>query len=196
MDSKNISGLLISQIPLLLMTISNGTNPTNLLPIIVIPVIIYFIGLIPEIINYFRSKKIPSEYVKYYLDDGMNDVIGKEFQVNFINNLSVFLNDFNPESIKNGVVKNYQKTHNPNLLYTCVKAIISPDESYFCKFVFGNNIVNKIIKTGFVFPKTINLQNLRNNPIYISYEIIKEAEKRNTNGKNDDKAFEIEKERV
>ncbi len=194
-----VNGLstLISQLPLILMTINNGVNVTTLLPILIIPVIIYLFQHLPLLIKYIYSTKIPRSYVKYYLEEGRDNYNGFDScAVYFMDNLSVFLNDFNSDSIKSGLVKKYQRSDdNPNLLYKCVNAIISPDCNYFCKFILDKKIIDEINNTGYVFTSNINLQNLLINPIYISFEKFKKTEKIDSR-KSDDEHREIEKERV
>jgi DNA replication protein DnaC len=193
MHTDSIVGLLMSQIPLLIMTVNNGTDITNLLPILIVPVIIYIMSLLPKVMEFIKTNKIPSKYVKYHLDDGTK-MRNRDFDVNFINNLSVFLNDFNSESIKTGLITNYDRIMNdPNLRYRCVRAIVSPNSDYFCKFIFDQKVIKKIKESGYVFQPNINLKKLQENPIYISFEkfseIIEKSDKENQNEK-------IEKERV
>ena len=181
MDIEKIITLITAQIPLILMAINNGASISNLLPLLIIPVIIYFVQSIPLIIKFFQRERIPKHYVHYYLDDGSSMQNG--MRVNFNEKLSIFLNSFHPTSIKTGRIKNYNRQQDdPNLLFKCFYAIISPDDSYYCKFMFDETIILKLKETGFTFSASINLDNLLKDPIYISIET--KTEQVVTNGKD------------
>ncbi|XWV25797.1 AAA family ATPase [Tupanvirus soda lake] len=184
MDIDKILNVVTSQIPLLVMSINNGTNKTTLLSLFLIPLIIYLIQSIPQLIRYLQREKIPKHYVRYNLDDGSNSNYGPH--VNFIDNISVFLNMFHSSSIKSGNIKNYQRLPvNPNIVYRCIGAIISPDNNYFCKFHFGTEIINKIKETGFVFPIDTDLEKLKKYPIFISFDtVMEQIIKNERDGKN------------
>ena len=163
--------MIIAQIPLLLMTIHNGSSIYNTLPIILIPIIICLFYKIPAIIFYLTTEQPPKNYVSFYAG---NDENYWGTNVDFIEKTSSFLNDFFPASIKSGNVKNYHLLpHDPNLLFRCYKAIVKPDNSYHHKLSFsekinGKNILDKIKETGFVFPKEMNRATMLKYPIYLS----------------------------
>ena len=188
MDFEKIITLITQQIPLLLMAINNGRSVWDLMPLLIIPIIIYFVQSVPLIIKFFSRERIPKHYVHYYLDDGSSMAIIQ--RVNFNEKISMFLTSFHPTSIKTGSIKNYNRQQDdPNLLFKCYYAIISPDNSYFCKFIFDENIISKLKETGFTFPSSMNLDNLLKDPIYISIET--KTEKVVTDGnRNKDKSVQ------
>lgn len=180
MIDKKFLNIITAQIPLLIMSINNGNDIHNLLPIMIIPVIIYFIEMIPRVIKFFwNNRKIPKNYVKYHINDKA-DNNKRNWHIDFLEDLSVFLGSFNSASIKQGTVTNYYRLGvNPNILFRCFRAIISPDDGYFCKFLFlekngTDTIIDEIKKTGFPFPDDINIEKLLNHPIYISLDEISE----------------------
>lgn len=170
-QTKDLVQTIISQIPLLIMTIHSGSSIYNLLPIMLIPLIIYLVDKIPGIIRYFMLDRPPKNYVSYYAG---NDEHYFGTNVDFIEKTSTFLNEFFPASIKSGDVKSYHLLpYDPNLLFRCYKAIVKPDNSYHHKFSFsekidGKNILDKIRATGFVFPEGMDRNLMLKHPIYLS----------------------------
>jgi DNA replication protein DnaC len=173
MDIDKIITTITNQIPLIIMTISNGTSIYNLIPLLLIPILIYFIQSVPQFVKYTQKEKIPKHYVCCQLEDG-----GMFRNPDFIENLSIFLNFFHPTSIKTGQIKKYYwQSDNPILPFKCYHAIINPDSKYYCKFFLGKDIILGIKKIGFFFPKGMNLDNLQKDPIYIWFDSITEQVK-------------------
>ena len=179
MDTEKLINIITSQIPLLILTINNGVTFHNLFPVILIPLVILIGHYAPRIMKFFKAGQVPKDYVYYYVSDG-SESQGINYGIDFIDSLSVFLNAFHPNSIRQGNVKSYHKYPvDPNSSFRCFGAIISPDDSYFCKFSFADrvgsvDILEKIKESGFAIPARINLKKLCEHPIYLVYENITE----------------------
>ena len=197
MNTKHILTTITSQIPLLIMTINNGTGWHTLFVILLTPFIVCIIDLIPGLIKYLKKEKIPENYIQFSVKDDNGDDYP---HINFMNDLSIFLNAFHPTSIKTGYVKNYYKLpFNPLLSFDCLKPIISPDESYCCKFMFldkhnDKSIIDNIKKTGFIFPPDIDLKELVAHPLYLSFE--NKTEQLITNSKKESNVQSVNKQYV
>jgi len=200
MPSNSIIAMITSQIPLLIMTINNGISIQTLLPILLVPFIIYIIEIAPGMIKNWKREKVPSDYVYYYVGDNSKD--RSQTGINFIQDISIFINKFCPSTIKIGTVKNYRlQKFDRNALFRCYQAIISLDDNYHCKFSFtnkmdnGKNILENIKKTGFILPDDIDLKNLLENPIYLTLVEFKEPND-NNNNQRDKKQSEITKQYI
>lgn len=156
---------LTSQIPMLIMAINNGTGVASLMPLMIIPLVMYIIYNFRTFYDYLFMMKIPVDYISYHIDDFEPS---NKFPVLFQENLSIFLNNFYPASIKTGVVRNYYKTNeSASTLFSCYCAIISPNDHYFSEIVLDHEIIDSIKKIGFDFA-SININNLIKYPIYVS----------------------------
>ena len=174
MDSEKIINLITSQIPLLIMSINNGTTINTLVPILSVPILIYFVHLLPKLFKYLKNSKIPKNYFHFCVGD---DSTLKNYQwIDFMDNLSIFLNKYDPSSIKQGTIESYETApYNPNILYKCYAATINPSDGYYGKFSFqnkinGKNILESISDSGFIYPENMDLEKLLKYPIYLSCE--------------------------
>lgn len=170
---EKIIETLVNQIPLFIMMLSNGTNIYVLFPLFLVPLISLGIKHMNYLVKFFFREKIPSNYVTYRAGNSDNTT---NYDVDFVSELSLFLNFFHPKSIKTGIFSRYQKDEfDPIMFFTCYKAIVSPDNSYFCKFSFDKKIENKTIlekikDIGFILPQKISTEKLLAHPIYISVD--------------------------
>lgn len=131
MNFEKISTAFTAQLPLLFMALSNGTCIYDIIPLLLVPIIIYMLQSVPDIINLFKKpdRNIPQDYVHYTLDDGSS--INDFTKTNFVQDLSLFLNVFCSTSIKSGCVKKFEKNADKNTPFDCIHAIISPDNAYY-----------------------------------------------------------------
>lgn len=189
LDIDRIINLIITQVPMLVMSINMGHSIISLLPVILAPLIIYGIQSLHRITKIFKRESIPKGYVSYTIGDD-NSVSKYGPYINFVTNLSSFLNIFCPKSIKSGNVTAYRKIKpNNDILYACYTPVISPDDRYFYKFMFNDKIgditiFDKIKESGFVFPDKLDENRLLTYPIYITFETRIEEE---TEGKQNKK---------
>ena len=97
----NVMQSVINQIPILIMALGQGRRIYELIPLIIMPFVIVIYHNLSNIYCYFFAmKKIPANYVTYLIGDTRMNTNCAYF-ANFSEDLSVFLNKFNKESITN-----------------------------------------------------------------------------------------------
>lgn len=166
----------VAQLPILAISLMNARSTYSILPVILIPILTLVVKYAKTLIKFFSRERIPSNYVTYRAGDNK----GTGYHVDFVLELSLFLNFFHPKSIKSGVFTKYQKNQfDPVMFFTCYNGIINPDETYFCKLSLnekydGQTILEKIVETGFVLSKNICVKKILVNPIYISIDAVSE----------------------
>lgn len=165
MNIEKIINVITSQLPLILMSLNNGTSIMHLIPIIIVPLIIYVVQLYPSTIKYFRNEVAPNNYVYYNLDKTEDHI--RHMHGPFITKLSLFLEKFKQKSINSGKVINYDQN---DMGYgdSYLHAVININTDFNCKFQLTEKIVSKIKETGYQIPDFINIPALCKNPIYLS----------------------------
>lgn len=172
MDISDITKNLLSQLPLIIMTLGNMKNLWNLLPVVVVPVFIFLINCWPDLKKYRYESSIPGNYVHFFSHDIDRN---KFYNVNFIEDISMFLNEFFPENINHGQIRDYYRLPvDITSLFRPYKAIISPNDTYFDKIFLskknkGKTVMEQIEETGFKLPKNISMDKLLCHPIYLTF---------------------------
>jgi hypothetical protein len=178
MGSDNVMDLIKLVLPMLIMSISNGTSLTNLLPIIVVPLFIFAIDIVKKIYSYLFKDRAPSKYMSYRVLMDMPMVRGSGC---FQDNLSMFLEKYFAESVTDGIINSNQGncSREKNNGFKTIEAIVKPGDYYTCKINFldkktGRNIITEIKKTGFPIDDNIDVNKLLSYPIYLSISSVEE----------------------
>lgn len=172
--NKDILNIIIPQIPMMIMALSNGSSITTVIPLLMIPVIIHIINNLYPFYRYLVNEKIPKKYVTYTIENDNRDY-SYGYSVAYVRNFSYFLNEFYPETISKGNIKRYKLENSPSsslMKYFC--ALIDPDDTYFCKIILskkidGMNILENMKKKGFIFPSSFNPKKMLDKPIFLEF---------------------------
>lgn len=144
----NIVSNIVNQIPMLIMSVNNGVNINNLIPVLFAPLIIHLIQLIIVYIGqYFQKRvtnKIPKEYVNFCVEKGCSN---QGYRVDFSSDLYIFLNRFCSATITSGIINQYNsKNDNPDVPFKCHYPVVSPENDYFIDFTLDQFIIKAIEK--------------------------------------------------
>ena len=191
MTETNIIEKLLSQLPMIIMLVSRGDDPTYIIYIMIMMIISFLlvniVPLIKKIIDYFRFRKMVSfNYTKrsnVFVHDGD---IYKE--------MANFLVQFESSSIKSAKITGIDYIVDKNIITNKIKKILyGPSKYYYYNMNITNSFFEKIKLTGYNIPPTINIEELIGNNIIIimgEKEEVVDNNDRNRNRNDNNKVTE------
>lgn len=187
---NDITNIIKQNIPLVIMAIMNGTDVNKMMPIFIIPLILCLLNYTSIIYTIVSKYWEQNDHI--VKDSIVVNVADRNpachYDVQFVEHISLFVDDFCSEFMKKGVVDDYLFTNNKidhtDSYYLLPKLKLT--DGFKCDIVLGDvadstSIMHKIEKSGFVIPEKIITLGLDKQQISI-YIFDREEESKNNKG--------------
>lgn len=184
MKYRSFFDTIISTLPLLIMSMNNGSNSWVVLSALLIPLLTLLVERWKDIQHMFLYH-IPSSYISYVVDVTRSNSIPS-----FSSSLAIFLKDMSQDTIRDMKIQGFSYDR-PNTLSTSLRHIptINLPDDFFHKIKITEEMVEKINKIEKEYPEKMDCKILANKTIYISVFKRKENSTDHRTGKIVDKDF-------
>lgn len=165
MVKNELVSALITHLPMIIMASSHETSYIMALPLIII-LVSYISNFISQLDINFR---IPKSYYRYSTKMRSDRLLFCRYTIDIITSLPLFINHFYPETIKNGVINDYNRKQNKILTYLWTYyPKIRPDGGYRHKLKITRDIISKMLNENFIMPN-INIDEIVDEYIYVHF---------------------------